>query len=152
MFLALVTSKHCVCVLLYCHLWCFWPYSIFPCYLITGQTFGKTNYWIWNLYSFSPQILSQIFRNIRRIKRYIILDVNRSACKLAVILFIFQWDLNYLNRFSKKFPSVKCHVNLSSGIWVVPWGQTDWYARSAFQNFANNHKPVRTKQIYITSI
>ena len=45
--------------------------------------------------------LPETFLILRRIHRDIVINVHQHSCKLPVILFIFRWNLNFLDRFSK---------------------------------------------------
>ena len=48
-----------------------------------------------------------------------------SLCKMSVIIFRFWWNLNFLDRFSKKYLHIKCHKNPSSGSRIVLRAQSD---------------------------
>jgi hypothetical protein len=79
---------------------------------------------------FPPQqIFSQIFFTLRRIDRDIIKNVPTSSCKVTVTLIRFLWNLNFLDRFSKKKNSnITCHENLSSWSRDSPWTRADTQA------------------------
>ena len=51
---------------------------------------------------FSLQLLSETFLIIRRIYRHFVINVQISSCKVRVIPVRFQWNLNVLDRVSKK--------------------------------------------------
>ena len=56
----------------------------------------------------------------------IILNVYWSSCKVHITVIRFQWNLNFLNRFSKNQKIyIKFHENLPFGSQVVPCRQTD---------------------------
>jgi hypothetical protein len=47
-------------------------------------------------------ILSEIFFILRRIHQYLVINVPIYSCKVPIILFIFEWNLNFLDRYSNK--------------------------------------------------
>jgi hypothetical protein len=51
---------------------------------------------------FSLWFLSKTFLILRRIQLEIVINENTPSCKVPVILVTFWWNLNFLNRFSKK--------------------------------------------------
>ena len=73
---------------------------------------------------------------VRSILRGIILNVHRYSCKVPVILVIFQWNLYFLDLFSKKILN-KLHENPFNGSRVVPFGRTEKHneANSRFSQF-----------------
>jgi hypothetical protein len=89
------------------------------------------------MFWFSLQLLSEKFIILRRNERDMIKHLNWSSCKVLVILVIFEWKLNFLDRFSKKKSSnIKFLENPSSDSRVVPSGQTRHdEANSLFHNF-----------------
>jgi hypothetical protein len=79
------------CSVLYRHLWPVWLYHIFPHYLTNGTIFGGKEK-LFNLkcvFWFSLQLCLNIFFILRSIKRYIIINVHKSSCKVPVILVTF---------------------------------------------------------------
>jgi len=44
--------------------------------------------------------MSQIFLILRRIKRDIATNVHWSSCKVHIILLRFQWNWNFIDKFS----------------------------------------------------
>jgi hypothetical protein len=45
------------------------------------------------------------------------------SCKVLFVLVRYEWNLNFLYGFSKKYSNIKFHENPSIESWVVPWGQ-----------------------------
>ena len=73
----------------------------------------------------SLRFLFQTFLVLRRNELDIFINVHTSSCKMPVIFVGFWWNLNLLDRFSKKVSNMIFHENPSSVSRVVPWGQTD---------------------------
>ena len=56
------------------------------------------------MFWFPVQYLSEIFFNLRRIQRDIIINIHRSSCKVSVNIVRFESKLNFLGRFKKNTP------------------------------------------------
>jgi hypothetical protein len=108
-------------------LWPVWLYYIFPHPLVNSTVFEgrkkllRVKYVFW----FSLQILSKTFLILRRIQQDIIINLHRSLCEVLTILVRFECNLNFLDRFKKKYSDIKFDENLSSGSWVVPCEHTE---------------------------
>jgi hypothetical protein len=61
---------------------------IFRYYLIKGTIFEKRNI-EHKMFVFYLQCLSKTFLILRRIQRYIVINLKTSSCKVPVILFVF---------------------------------------------------------------
>jgi hypothetical protein len=94
------------------------------------------------MFRFSLQILSEIFLILRRIKRNIIIDVQKTSSKETVIILRLQWKSNFLYRFST-------NAQISNFIKIRPVeaelfhadGQADMKKLIvAFRNIANSPK------------
>ena len=75
---------------------------------------------------------------IRRILRDIVINVKTSSCKVAVICVRFYWNLNFLDRFSKKKPTYQIlskSVHWESSCSTRTERRTD--GPISFRNFAN---------------
>ena len=95
----------CVCSLSYpaCKvhaLWPVWLHHIFPHYLINSTTLEKkvTEHKM-HVLIFSATY--ETFPILRTIQQDIIINVRMSSYKVPVTLFVLQWNLNFLNWFSK---------------------------------------------------
>jgi hypothetical protein len=116
---------------LYCHLWPDTLYNIFHIISNTAR-FPKKGEGGW----LSLQLLSETFHILRRTERDMIKNVYRSACKVPVILFRFQRNLNFSWQIFEKYSQTKFHENPSSESWVVPCAWTDRHeANSHFSHF-----------------
>ena len=97
----------CVCTFAFfpgphfCHRWTVWLWHIFPHYLINCTIFGGKNYWTLNLFWFSLLRLCETFLILKRIEWDTIINVNRSSCKVPIILVSFNETWILIDRFSK---------------------------------------------------
>jgi hypothetical protein len=136
----------CVCVcslsypapLLYFHLWPVWLYHIFPHYLTNGTVLGK-RVTAHKMCVFYQQSLSETFLILRIIKRDMIINVYTSSCKAPVIFIRFEWDLIFLDIFSK-ISSMTFNENPHSGSQVIPRRRTDEHdeTNSLFPQFCES--------------
>ena len=126
----------CVCILrcpacnvrvTYCHLWPVQLYNIFS-HLINGTIFEKKKITEHKIFYFLYKFIWKILP-LRRIQWDIIINVQRSSCKLRIILLRFLWNLNFLDIFPKKYLNIKFRENPSIGrcvaAFVLTDGQTD---------------------------
>jgi hypothetical protein len=114
----------------YCHL-----RSLIVSYFST-QSHKQTLVNIECVFRFSLQLLSETFLILRRNEHDFTINVHRSSCKVPGILVRFEWNLYVLDRFSKKYWTVKFHENLSSGSRVISCGRTERHAaNSRFSQF-----------------
>ena len=122
-----------------------WPallYNIFPHYLINGDIFEKKviEYKLCVLI-FSTN-LSETFLILRRSERDLIKNIYWSSCKVPIVLVRFQWNLNFLNGFSKN-SHIKFHENPSNGNRVVPFGRKDGRTDRQTEVFRNIAKALK---------
>ena len=131
----------------YCHLWPVRLYNINPHYLINGTTSKKKSYWTQNVCLDLSTSLSEIIFIPRTSEQGMIKTVYRSSCKVPIGLVRFQWNMYFLDRFSK-------NTKISKFIRSVQWessfstptdGRTDRRREmmkliAAVRNFANAPK------------
>jgi len=76
--------------------------KVFPHCPLKGRIFWKKGEVIEHkIVSIFSTILSKTFLILRRIQPFVVMTVQRSSCKLRVILVRFQWNFNFIHRFSK---------------------------------------------------
>jgi len=74
---------------------------------------------------FTLQLLSETFLILRRDERDAFIRRINLHVNYPAFLSGFNETLNFLDRFSKKYPNAKFHENLSSGSRVLPCRQTE---------------------------
>ena len=97
---------------------------------------------------FYLQILSESYKILKnKFELHIIINAHRYSCKVPVILVRFQWDLNFLDIFSKniQIPIFKKIRPMGAELFYKD-GRKDRYdeAGSRFRNFATAHKNERS--------
>jgi hypothetical protein len=121
-----------------------WPlrlYSIIRPYLTKVSVFGKKLLSMKCVFWVSPKLVSEIFPILRRIQRDIIINLHSSSCKVPVILVRCDWNLNFLDRFSKDNQMWNSTKNIPVGAELFREDKrtdrqtTKWTV--AFRNFAN---------------
>jgi hypothetical protein len=85
----------------------------------------------------SLKVWSENFQILRNDRQDSIINVHMSSCEVSVILVIFEWNLNFLERFTEKDSTSKLHGNPSKQSRVFPHGRTD--GQTATQNVT---KPI----------
>jgi hypothetical protein len=75
-----------LCAVLYCHLWPFRLYHIFPHYLINGAILGIMLFNTKCVFWFSLQVLTNAFLILRIIQRYIVINVHTFHVKCPIFL------------------------------------------------------------------
>jgi hypothetical protein len=95
--------------------------EFFPHYLINGKIFGKKLLNVKFLFWFTVQTLSETFLLLRRIRKYVIINMCRFSYKIPGILVRLSRNLSFLDRFSKNTPMRKF-------IKVRPVGTEIFYA------------------------
>ena len=112
--------------------------TIFFYIVLWTAWFLEKRYWRQNVwFDFSLQLSSEVFLVLRRTRRDIIINVHMSICKVLVIIGLFKWKSNFLNRFSKNIHII-FNENPSSGAELFHAnGRTDMTKLIvAFRNFA----------------
>ena len=79
----------CACAVLYCYLWPFWLYHIFPRYLTNGTIFEKKNIEYETCVLIFSTSFTETFLILRRIQRDTIGNVLRFSCKAHVTFVRF---------------------------------------------------------------
>jgi hypothetical protein len=143
------TSPACKAHALYCQMWPVWLNHIFGHYLINGTIFGSMLLNIKCVFCFSLQLLSETFLILIRIERQIDINVKTPSSKVPVIPLGSEWNLNFLDRFSKKKKKLKFEQNPSSGRGAVPCRRTGMTKLIvAFRNLANASKNITVATSY----
>jgi hypothetical protein len=99
--------------------------------------------------------LSETFLILRRIQRYVIINVHQSSCKV-----LYRYSCHILKKFEfsrqifEKCSNIRFHETSSSGSRVVPCGRTDGQADVmkliiAFRNFAVAPQNANTQPQWI---
>jgi len=112
----------------YCNLWPARLYSNFPHHLINNTIFEKKTKKSLNIkcvFWFSLPLLSETLIILRRTERHVTKNVNRSSCKMPVILVKFEWNLAFFLQIFEKYSNAKFHENLFSGSWDVSCGRSE---------------------------
>jgi hypothetical protein len=109
-------------------------FSTFP---INGMIFGGKKDYSWVLIFSTTFVLNTLRRTERDTK-----NVYSTSCKVSVILFRFQWKLNFHWHIFEKYTNIIFHENPLSGSRVVPYGRTNEQIDItkvivAMRNFAN---------------
>jgi hypothetical protein len=79
-----------------------WLNQIFRHYIINGTIFGKTLLNVKCVFVFPLQFLFKNVLILRRILRYIFINVKTYLCKVSFSLVRFESKLNFLDRLSKE--------------------------------------------------
>ena len=125
----------------------FSDYHIFPHYLIKRRAFGEKQllnpkYVFW----LSLQLLSETFLILRRMQLDTIINACCYSCKVPVIPFRLQWNLNFIDIFSKNIETSDFMKIRSVGDEMFHAGRTDGQIDRrdevivAIRNFANAPK------------
>jgi hypothetical protein len=105
------------------------------------------------VFRFILQLLSETFLILRRTERDIITHVHRSSCKVPVILVGHQWNLSFLNTFSKNTQISNLMKNCPVGAEFHAGRRTDVTELIvAFRKFANAPKTDRRRSAPQTSL
>jgi hypothetical protein len=106
-----------------------------------------------NMFSLSLRISREKFLILRRIQQDMLITVDRSWCKVPVILVRLQWSFNFSLQVFEESSNIKFNQNPSSWSRVVTCGQTDGLTdmtklMTTFRNFVNapkNYSKVKLK-------
>jgi hypothetical protein len=104
----------------YCHLWPVRIWNIFQGYLINCTISVKKWLSMKYMFWFSATFVLNISHSEKNSARCC-----WSSCKVAVILFRFQWNLSFIESFWGKSSNIKVYENSSIGSRVVPCRETD---------------------------
>ena len=120
--------------MLYCFLWL---YNIFPHFLIKVTIFEKMLLNIKRVFWFSLQFLCETFVILRGSQWDIIINIQRTSCKVPVILVWLWLSLNFFSINFRKSSNFKIHENSFIGSRDVPDVRR---LVVAFRNFVNAPK------------
>ena len=112
------------CAILHCHLWPLWLHQIIRLCMINITIFRKKVLEHKMCILILPTTLSETCLIIRRINRYIVINVKTSLCKIPFVPVRSLGNLTFIIRFSKNW-NTKFYQNPSSGSRVVSFGRTD---------------------------
>jgi hypothetical protein len=118
---------HNFCAVLCRHMWPARLYSIIRHHLVNNISFGKKVLDIRCVLWFYPQIFSENFLILRQTQLDSIINVQKSSCKVPVIIVKFKKEINFLDRFSRN-AQLSNFENSYNGIPVVPCGWTRGWA------------------------
>jgi hypothetical protein len=133
----LACKSYTFCVLLHCHM----CQSLAPPYFSTlshkWHHFGRMLLSIKCVYSFSLQLLPEIFSILRRIQQENIMNISRYARKVSIILVILQWNFHFIYQIFKKSYNIKFNEYLISGSSAVPCRTDMTKLMATFCSFVN---------------
>jgi hypothetical protein len=87
--------------------------------------FSKKNFSTQNVCFDFLYLLCETFLIIGEIQQNTITNVYSYSCKVPVLLFRFERNVNFLNKFLKNTTNINCYENPSIANQVIPCGRTD---------------------------
>jgi hypothetical protein len=105
-------KMHLLCAPQCCHLWPVWMCHILPHYLINVTIYEGKNLEPENCALLFSTTLVWKFYHLRRIQRYIVINVFRYSCKVPVIFIRFKRYLNFVDSFQTKSPRTWIFINI----------------------------------------